>query len=396
MNDEDLLQQLLASQSPTQPAPQAAPQPTNQVPPAQVPDEEIALLQERQKQLQQPQKPYKPNVFLRALHGIGQGDILGTILKGQQDDALADQAFKAQQLKSVDDQIETVHKIKKAKITQENLPAFKEMLAKEGGFDKKLIDKFTLEGVQEFFPNISKAFEMHNNAAKQATDEASKAETARHNKAEEALTARGQDLTSGSKESAKRDKAEQLHGKSVDESIDTLSGLKRGANAGTYGMGAKRGLLSADGLRTISLIESGKVKSTTGVANELAANLAGVMTSGGHPAEGTIKAFVDKSFQGDVAKASSWLVGHPKDTITKSFLNNLKEQFAGQQTFWNEVRDDAIRGQYEKFRDRFEEYPELKSRWVNSIKQTFPDVKLDQLKAIEEGKKVTASGLELP
>ena len=139
-------------------------------------------------------------------------------------------------------------------------------------------------------------------------------------------------------------KETQADEKVLNDTIDTLAGLRRGSNAGVYGMAAKRVALAADGLRLIDNIKAGKIVPDQSVLAEQARNLDSLLSNNQGSAAMTHD-LIQKTGKSTLAGALEFLFSTPFSATNASLLKNVEEQVKGQRDFWRGERDKTLGSQ---------------------------------------------------
>ena len=171
---------------------------------------------------------------------------------------------------------------------------------------------------------------------------------------------------------AKEQKTSMDDEKRIDDSIKELAGIRRGANAGVYGMASRREALARDGLRIIGQIRRGEVVGNPQSEQELSYNMMSMLAGGNTPEANLVRDFMGKTAKRTVAEAAQFVTSNPRESVTKGFLNQYEAQLSGQQKFWRGEREkiaDAMTMGKERIfgRDKTGELKDMYERAKNKI-----------------------------
>lgn len=155
------------------------------------------------------------------------------------------------------------------------------------------------------------------------------------------------------------------------DTIDIATGNKRTGQNSPLQMSARRVNLAGDGLRLISQIQSGQLKSIKSVDTELLRNIDSLVSQGQGSAE-LVREMHQRTGYSDIQGLITYLTSHPKDTIAQGFLATYKEQILGQQSYWRDIRNREIDGQEAKISDILQD-PKAQKIWDDALNKTYPD-----------------------
>lgn len=381
----EALENLLATQNvPNEQAPMAPQAPASMAP---VSGYEQALTQPAS-QVSIPQ----PSKLQSILTGLGATFKGGDAPKAMRDlQTQKTEEFKLQRQLQED---ERKKNLESAKILEElhaqrtSLPTLKSTLKGLPGISPEIaagIDSMDEATLRSFLPRLSDSFKLQNDIQDSLTRVAQQKETKRANIADEDAKKIDQEIQrehyaqlrseAGEKRQEKQNTAIT---KRVDDTLDTLSTVKRGASAGTFGMAAKRSVLASDGLRIIDAIKSGQIVGDKAVQEELATVMASMLT-GGQPGEHAIRAFQTRTGLTDSAKAAAYISSAPSNAISKAFLKQWEHQLEGQDKYYRELRDNTIKAQWEKLKPSLDKNEEEKKRFIRSLKANYPEYDIKRL-----------------
>jgi len=385
---EEELQRLLATQNqPDVPAdaqyynqPQQAPAPSA---PSQAPQNQGSNVAQAVANMQPaPQAPQQSNLqaffsnFNPQVPGHG---IIPTLADLEKNQANANQAAYEQNKKNTLDQAAALDELHAEKASA---PVLKSFLKNMPGISPEVsqaIDGMDVSTLRSFLPRLSESFKLQNDITDAVLKPKKEAETVRHNKAEEDIQRLHYENLLKEQQNKGQEKADQQTTKRVDDTLDTLATVKRGASAGTFGMAAKRSVLASDGLRILDQIKSGTIKADPSVQQELATVMASALSGGAQPGEHAIRAFVNRTGQGDAAKAAVYLSSAPQSAISKAFLKQWEAQLQGQDKYYKDLRDQTVQSQWEKLKPALDKNPSEKARFIRSVKAQYPNFDISKL-----------------